>query len=403
MRNRTATAPDLDAPPIPLCVPEIGGNAWVYLKECLDTGWVSSVGRFVDRFEESVVDFLGGGGLHGVAAMNGTSALHVALRVAGVEPDDEVIVPTLTFIAPANAVRYAGAWPVFCDVEPEHWQIDPERLVRFLERDCRVSDGQLVDRQSGRRVRALLPVHLLGHPVDMDPLLEVARRYDLLVVEDASESLGAAYRGAPTGTVGDIACFSFNANKVITCGGGGMIVTRNVAWAEHARHLTTQAKIDEVESAHGEIGFNYRLTNLQAALGCSQMELLPSYLAAKRGLRDRYRELLADVPGIALPDEADWARDSAWLTTVRVEPTRFGLDRRTLAAGLAEARIQTRPLWEPMHRSRAHAGARVLGGEVAAAVQESSLSLPSSVGLSLEGVERVVARIAELGRTPGPR
>jgi perosamine synthetase len=237
----------------------------------------------------------------------------------------------------------------------------------------------------------------------MTPLLEAARRFDLVTIEDASESLGARYKGEPVGTLGDVACFSFNANKVITCGGGGMVVTRNAAWAARARFLTTQAKVDEIESSHDAVGFNYRLTNLQAALGCSQMELLPSYLTKKRELRDRYRKRFAGLPGISLPAAAGWAKDSAWLTAIRVDAGRFGLDRRALAAGLAEARIQTRPLWEVMHRSAAHPGAQVLGGSVAMDLQENVLCLPSSVGLSLGDVDRIVACISEFEIRRGGR
>ena len=214
---------------IPLCVPAIGGNEWAYLKECLDTTFVSSVGPFVDRFEREVAARVGT--RFGVATASGTAALHTALMVAGVKPEDEVLVSTLTFIAPANAVRYAGAWPVFIDAEPEYWQMDPEKVKTFLERDCVWKQGALLNKATGRRVRALLPVHVLGHPVDMDPMLELARKYNLLVIEDATECLGAAYKGRATGHLGDIACFSFNGNKIITTGGGGMIVTDREDWA----------------------------------------------------------------------------------------------------------------------------------------------------------------------------
>src|SRR5579862_6352196 len=243
----------------PLSVPEIRGNEWKYVKECLDTGWVSSVGSFVDRFEQDVAKFVGA--RFGVAAVNGTAALHTALLVAGVCPDDEVLVSTLTFIAPANAIRYAGAWPVFVDAEPEYWQMDPERVVQFIKEKCAWNGRELRNRSTGRRLKAIMPVHILGHPVDMEPLLNLARQYDLVVIGDATESLGAAYRGQKVGRLGDIACFSFNGNKLITTGGGGMMVTDNEAWADRARYLTTQAKDDAIEYTHHTIGFNYRLTN----------------------------------------------------------------------------------------------------------------------------------------------
>ncbi len=218
---------------IPLCVPFIEGREWDYVKECLDTNWVSSVGPFVDRFERMLADYVGT--QHAVAVVNGTSALHIALMVAGVEANDEVLVSTLTFIAPANAIRYAGAWPILVDAEREHWQMDAQRVTDFLDNECRWRDGKLFNKTTGRRVKAVLPVHILGHPVDIDAILEAARKYDLPVIEDATESLGATYKGRKVGALGDIACFSFNGNKIITTGGGGMIVTDNSEWARRAK------------------------------------------------------------------------------------------------------------------------------------------------------------------------
>src|SRR2546426_3112212 len=270
---------------VPLSAPAIQGREWEYVKECLDTAWVSSTGQFVERFEEMVSERTGA--RYAVATVNGTAALHVALLIAGVQPDDEVLVSTLTFIAPANAIRYVRAWPVFVDAEPVHWQMDPEKLVGFVETECEWR-GALYNKQSGRRVSAIVPAHILGHPVDMQPILDVARKYDLRVVEDATESLGARYRGTPVGILGDVACLSFNGNKTITTGGGGMILTNNGAWAARAKYLTTQAKDDSIEYIHGEIGYNYRLTNLQAALGCAQLEKLDEYVGAKRRLAETY-------------------------------------------------------------------------------------------------------------------
>ena len=379
---------------IALCVPEIGGNEWSYVKDCLDTGWVSSVGAYVDRFERSVADYVGT--KFAVATVNGTSALHVALRVAGVEPGDEVLVSTLTFIAPANAIRYAGAWPVFIDAEPEFWQMDPQRVADFLEKECVWSGGALRNRATGRRVKALLPVHILGHPVDLDPLLALARKFGLPVIEDATECLGAGYRGARVGSGGDIACFSFNGNKIITTGGGGMLVTDHEGWATRAKYLTTQAKDDPVEYEHHEIGYNYRLTNIQAAIGCAQMEQLDGFIAAKRRIAAAYRTALAGVPGVTPMREAAWAASIAWLFTVRIEPAVFGCSSRELLAALAKESIQTRPLWQPMHRSAAHAGSPRVGGEIADALCAECLSLPCSAGLTNVEQERVTAAIEAL-------
>jgi len=291
---------------IPLCVPEMRDNEWTYVKECLDTNWVSSVGRFVDRFEDLMADYTGA--KHAVATASRTAALHIALLVAGVAPEDEVLVSSLTFIAPANAIRYVGAWPVFVDSEPEYWQMDPERVVDFLDNGCVWRDGALYNKATERRVTAILPVHIVGHPCDMESILEVARKYGLKVVEDATESLGATYDGEMAGQIGDIGCFSFNGNKLITTGGGGMIVTDNEEWARRAKYLTTQAKDDPVEYIHSEIGYNYRLTNIQAALGCAQMEHLDSYVETKQRTAVAYAEAIDGFSGMTPMKEASRAR-----------------------------------------------------------------------------------------------
>ncbi len=374
-----------------MCVPSLGGNEWAYVKECLDTNWVSSVGAFVDRFETELAEYVGS--KHAVATVSGTAALHIALLVAGVEPDDEVLLPALTFIAPANAVRYCQAWPVFVDVEPRFWQLDIDRAARFLEDECVVREGALHNRASGRRVKAVLPVHVLGHPVDMDPLLDLARRYGLAVVEDATESLGARYKDRMVGNLGDIAVFSFNGNKLITTGGGGMIVTDNREWADRARYLTTQAKDDPIEYVHDEVGFNYRLTNVQAAMGCAQLEDIEDRLAAKRAIAEAYSEGLADVEGVTLPEEAGWASSAWWLYTVLVDRAAFGLDSRAVLRSLGDAGIQTRPLWQPLHLSSAHADSQGRRCEVAERLHRDALSLPSSVGLTPGEQQRVIEEL----------
>ena len=369
------------------------GNEWEYVKECLDTNWVSSVGSFVDRFESEVADFVGAA--HGVATSSGTAALHVALLVAGVRPDDEVLVPTLTFIAPANAVRYCRAWPVFIDAEADYWQLDVDKVAEFLERECTWRNGKLRNRTSGRHVSAVLPVHILGHPVDMDPLLQLARRYGLAVIEDATESLGAAYRGSPVGHGGDIACLSFNGNKLITTGGGGMIVTDNEPWAERARYLTTQAKDDPIEYVHHEIGYNYRMTNVTAAIGCAQLEQVEHRLSAKRETAGAYREALGELSGVTPMPEAPWASSAFWMYTVLIDAPEFGMGSRALLQSLAASGIQTRPLWQPLHLSRAHAGSQSYRCEVAERLYRDALSLPCSVGLTAHQRERVIDAVAQ--------
>jgi perosamine synthetase len=379
---------------IPLIVPEIRGNEWKYVKECLDTNWVSSVGSYVDRFERMTADLVGA--KYAIATVNGTAALHIALLLAGVEADDEVLVSTLTFIAPANAIRYVGAWPVFIDAEPRYLQIDPAGVVDFLERDC-LWDGQILrNRRTGRRVKAILPVHILGHPVDLDPILAVAAKYSLPVIEDATEGLGGRYRGKSLGSFGDAGCFSFNGNKIITTGGGGMLVTNNADWAARARYLTTQAKDDPIEYVHNALGYNYRLTNMLAAMGCAQMEQLDTFVEAKRQIAKRYQESMASVAGVHLPEEADWAFSSFWMYTVLIDETVSPLDSRKLIQELADQKIQTRPLWQPIHRSRAHSNAASPPSPNADTLYRQAISLPCSVGLTTCAQDRVVEVIAGL-------
>lgn len=376
---------------IPLSVPHVAGNEWKYVKECLDTGWVSSVGSFVDRFERELAARIGA--RHAIACTSGTAALHVALLLSGVERGDEVLVPTLTFIAPANAVTYVGAHPVFVDAEPRYFQLDVEKVRVFLERQCTRQGGELRNRASGRRIRAILPVHVVGHPCDMDPIMELSEWFGLPIVEDATEALGSTYGGRALGTFGRFGCFSFNGNKLITTGNGGMIVTDDALLAERARYLTTQAKDDPIEFVHGAIGYNYRLANVSAAIGVAQLEQLDGYLARKERIARRYDEALATVPGLAVPAEAPRARPNRWLYTVRIDEGAFGTTSRGLMERLRRARIETRPLWQPMHRSPAHRGEEAPACDVADRLHAECLCLPSSVGLTETEQERVISAI----------
>jgi len=375
---------------IPLAEPVIRGNEWKYVKDCLDTAWVSSVGSYVDDFERSVA---GAAGVdHAVATVNGTAALHTALLVAGIGPGQEVLVPALSFVAPANVVRYVGAHPVFVDAEPEFGQMNVDQLVEFLQEGCQIRDGAPCNQATGRRVTAVLAVHLLGHPVDMDPLLEVARRHGLLVIEDAAESLGARYRDRPLGGLGDLGCFSFNGNKVVTCGGGGALVTNRREWAERARYLTTQARDDEVEYLHNQIGYNYRLTNLQAAMGLAQMEQLDEYVAAKRRIAGNYRQALASWDEVQTPTEREGAFSTFWLYTVRLADRKRS---RALMRHLKERNIQTRPLWHPLHSLPPYRDEQALPIEVADQLHDRCLSLPCSVNLTGEQQQRVIEGVRD--------
>lgn len=369
---------------IPLSAPHIGGNAWAYVKECLDTGWVSSAGAFVDGFQARFAERLGGG--HAVATASGTSALHLALLALGVRPGDEVVTSTLTFIAPVNAIRYCGATPVLVDADSATWQMDAGRLTAFLERVATRRDGQLVNRESRRPIRALLPVHVLGNASDLDAIMAVAERFGLPVLEDATESLGSLHRGRPLGTIGAVGCFSFNGNKLMTTGAGGLAFSRDAALAGRIRHLSTQAKLPGDDFEHDELGYNYRMSNMQAALGVAQLELLDHHIADKARIAARYDEAFGGVDGITLQRPTDGTERCFWLYTIRLD----GRNARPLIARLKEQGIESRPLWQAMHLSRVHADCPREGGDTAAALVRECISLPCSVGLEPADQDRVI-------------
>ena len=378
---------------IPLSSPHFAGHEIEYLSQCIETGWVAG-GKFIEDFEEKVCSLLGK--KRAVATASGTAALHVILKVIGVQPDDEVIVPTLTFVAPTNAISYLGARPVFMDVEPEYWQLDPEKLSDFLKKECTHSNRGLQNRVTGRPIKAVVAVDLQGHPVDMDPILDMCREYDLTVVEDAAESLGALYRGRCAGALADISCLSFNGNKVITSGAGGMVVTDNDAWADKVKYYIDQAKDDPVEYYHGEIGYNYRITNIHAAIGVAQMERLHDHVAAKRNLAAYYNQRFQGLSGIITPAEADWAKSIYWLYTILVDPDVCGTDRNRLMTELQRIGIQTRPFWVPNHRLPPHSQCQAYRITAADRIHRQALSLPSSVGITDQQKAFVGEQVARL-------
>ena len=383
------TGKELNKMSIPFSEPHLCGNEKKYVTDCLDTGWVSSVGGYVNSFERKVADRVTR--KCAVACVSGTAALHIAQIVAGVQPGDEVIMPALTFAAPAFATRYIGAFPAFLDVDEKYWQLDPQRLKEFLTKDCVFRKGVLKNKHTGRRLLAIVAVHLLGHPADMGPIIRLAREYGLKVIEDAAESIGAQYRNKPVGALGDIACFSFNGSKIVTCGGGGMLVTDNKKWADRARYLTTQAKDDPVEYIHNEVGYNYRLTNVQAAIGLAQMEQLDCFIEKKRRIAQGYEKRLKSIKGIKLPEEASWARSTFWLYTVRVNRSRFGMDSRELMRHLGREGIQSRPLWHPLHSLPVFKECFAGPISIADSLYRTALSLPSSVGLTSQSLHRITA------------
>ncbi len=373
---------------ISLSVPEISGNEWKYVKECLDTGWVSSAGPFVKKFEQRCADYVGR--KYAVACTSATAALHIALLVLEIKPDEEVIVPDLTFVAPAFAVRYVGAWPLFIDVEEKYFQIDPEKLKDFLTKGCSFQNGQCINRKTKRRVRALLPVHLLGHPVEMKPVMALARKFGLVVIEDVAESLGAVCDGKKAGTFGDIVVLSFNGNKILTCGGGGMLLTDSKPFSQKARYLTTQAKDDPIEAIHNSVGYNYRLTNLQAAVGLAQFDQLENFLKKKSAIAKNYTQSLEEICGLHLPQQAPWAKSSWWLYTVLVNRKKYGMDCRSVMKILEPQKIQSRPFWHPLHSLKVFKGADSYRIENSLKLYHEGLSLPSSTGLTALDQGRVV-------------
>ena len=327
--------------------PSFNGNEWLYLKECLDSTFVSSLGKFVDRFEAELVAFTGA--KYAVAVTNGTAALHIALKLAGVKADDEVLLPALTFIATANAVAYCGATPHFVDSEEHTFGVNAAKLRDYLASHTEQHASQCVNRATGRVIRTLVPMHTFGHPVDLDGLMGVAHDFNLALVEDAAESLGSCYQGRHTGTFGRVGTLSFNGNKIITTGGGGAILTNDAQLARHAKHLTTTAKMAHAwEYRHDEIGYNYRMPNLNAALGCAQLEQLPNMITAKRELFQRYRVALSPVKGARLVEEPEQCQSNYWLQALLLDPEQAD-QRDPILRATNDSGFMTRPVWTLMH------------------------------------------------------
>jgi perosamine synthetase len=365
--------------PVALHEPEFRGREQEYLAECIATGWVSSVGAFVDRFESKLADNTGA--RHAIATVNGTAALQVCLLLAGVRPGDEVLAPTLTFIATANAVSYAGATPHFADSEERSLGVDAAKLDAYLREVAERRDGGCRNRRTGAPIRALMPMHTFGHPVDLDALTAVCEAWGIALVEDAAESLGSYYRGRHTGNFGRVAGLSFNGNKVVTTGGGGAILTNDPEIGRRAKHLTTTARLAHRWSfVHDEIGYNYRLPNINAALGCAQLERLPSLLDRKRELARRYAEALRGVAGARFAAEPDGTRSNYWLNTVLLDSPDLETRDAVLEALNAQG-FGARPAWTLMHRLPMYAACPRMSLERAEALERRIVNLPSSAAL----------------------
>lgn len=364
---------------IALHEPAFFGNEWKYVKECIDTGWVSSVGKFVDRFEQDLAEFTGM--KKAIAVVNGTAALHISLKMVGVETGHEVLVPTLTFIATPNAVTYCGAIPHFIDSSELTLGLDPVKLEHYLREWTQVTPKGCLNKQTGNIIKAVIAVHTFGHPVDLDPLLDVCERFKLELVEDVAEALGSYYKGQHTGHWGKVSAFSFNGNKIVTTGGGGAIVTNDENLAKLAKHITTTAKVQHKWLfVHDQVGYNYRLPNINAALGCAQLEQLPHFIQRKRELALQYAARFKDMEGIRLFLEQPYAKSNYWLNALILEPNYSPMRDEILAITNSEG-VMTRPAWTLMHKLPMYVNCPRMDVSTAEKLEKAIINIPSSSNL----------------------
>ena len=368
--------------------PNINGNEWKYVKECLDTAWVSSVGSYVNRFEEMMAEYTGC--KYAVATSNGTTALHISLILAGVIADDHVIVPNVTFVASLNSIAYTGAAPILIDVDERTWQMDLDVLEKFLEEDTILKNGECFYKINNRRIKAIMPVHVLGNMCDMDRLKNISEKFAIDIIEDATEALGSDYKQKHSGSFGLMGCFSYNGNKIITTGGGGMIVTNDETLAKKAKHLTTQAKADAFEYYHDETGYNYRLVNVLAAIGVAQMEQLDGFIARKKEIDAFYKAELTNVGDIRFQYVEETVNPNCWLFTIR------SASQKKLLDALNEKKFQSRPFWVPMNQLPMYKNAIFIKnekGDISETIYKECLSIPCSTNISLKEMEDVVSII----------
>lgn len=373
--------------PILLSTPHMGDRELEFVKEAFDTNWIAPVGPHVDAFEEEFCEVVGAG--HAAAVSSGTAALHLALRLIGIEPGDEVFCSTLTFIATANPITYLGAKPVFIDTDRTSWNMNPNLLREALYRRAKL----------GKLPKAVVLVHLYGQSADIAPILEACDQYSIPLIEDAAESLGATYKGRSPGTFGRIGIYSFNGNKIITTSGGGMLVSDDPNLAGKARFLATQARDRAPHYQHSEIGYNYRLSNVLAGIGRGQLRVLESRVQARRHNFEVYQQALGNLPGIEFMPEAGFGRATRWLTCLTIDPTAFGADREEIRIALANEQIEARPVWKPLHLQPVFAGCESIGGAIAGGLFERGLCLPSGSNLTTEDLQRVIDAIANIRRS----
>ncbi|MEU5425117.1 aminotransferase class I/II-fold pyridoxal phosphate-dependent enzyme [Streptomyces olivoreticuli] len=379
---------------IPWCVPDLTGREAEYARDAVASGNIGPAGAYLDRFERQLAEV--SGAAHAVTTCCGTDALHLALLLAGVQPGDDVIVPALTFVATANAVRHLGAYPVVLDVDPDFWQLDPSTVAAFLD-VCEQRSGRVVNPASGRYVTAVVPVHLLGHPAPLTELHDLAQGVGLPVVADGAQGLGAVYRGHGIAS-GVLTSLSFNANKIVAAGSGGAVLTDDADLAARARYLGAQAASGTY--LHDEVGHNWRMSNVSAAIGCGQVERLTDLVAAKRRIHLSYRAAFAGIAGLSQPGTASWSSPTHWFSPLAVDPQCSGTDATALRKHLHRHGIKAGPAWTPLHETKAHAGAAPAPCPVAERLGRTVLQLPCSAGMTDGDVARVVDAIRTVERRP---
>ena len=370
----------------------MGGDERRFVGEAFESNWLSTVGPNVDGFEREIAERLGGG-VRALAVSSGTAALHLILRVLGVGPGDRVAVSTLTFAGSVWPILYLGAEPVFVDSETRSWNVDPELLAEYFHDAAR----------RGTLPKAFVAVHLYGQHADLDPILEVCREFDVTLIEDAAESLGATYRGRQTATVADYSILSFNGNKIITTTGGGAVIARDAAKLARMKKWANQSREPAVEYVHTEYGFNYRMSNVLAGIGRGQLLVLDDRVARRRAIFDRYREAFADLPGIAPQPEAPWGLHTRWLSVFSIEPTEVPVIPEDLVRELDREDIEARPVWRPMHMQPVFTGAHSVRGDVAQRLYETGICLPSSSSLSDDAQRRVIEAVRSVISAPVSR
>ena len=377
---------------IPLSEPTFNGKEWEYIKECLDTGWVSSAGKYVDLFESEISRYTNS--KYAIACVNGTSALHTCLILSNVNPGDEVIVPTLTFIAPVNAINYVGAQPIFMDVD-NYYNIDSKKTIEFINNETFFKNGITLNKKTGNKISAIIPVHVWGNAVYLDELVKLCGDRNINVLEDASEGLGTTYnhgkyKGKHVGTIGQFGCLSFNGNKIITTGGGGMILTNNKLLALKARYITTQAKDNPTKYIHNNIGYNYRLTNIQAALGVAQIEQLNTFLKIKMNNYNYYSKEVDKIKGLSIAKTPDFSNNNHWINILKIDNNSYRLNLNDLMIKLEKNGIQTRPVWYLNHLQIPYKKYQYYKIDKAEYLVKNSLCLPSSTSLKNSDIEKIV-------------